>query len=452
MPSSREILRYIYGLERTGIRPGLGRIKKLLSVIKDPQRSYPAVHVAGTNGKGSTSAMLASILTEAGYSAGLYTSPHLVRFNERIRINGADISDKDLARIAARLKGVEPPEGVQPLQGAADGPGLSFFEFTTAIAFEYFREKKIDIAVIEAGMGGRLDATNVLRPLVSIITNIDFDHMDFLGRSLAAIAREKAGIIKPAAAVVTAEVKPEALAVIKAAALKKGVLLYRLGTDFAYKAGKEKNGLSFFDYSGIHAGLTGLGLGLRGPHQLKNGSCALAAVEILQRSGFKISGSAVRRGLKKAFWPARLEVVRKRPLVIIDSAHNPAGAAALKTALRGFRYRRLILVLGIMKDKDIDGFLQAVIPLADRIVLTAPKTARAMSPDGLFMRLKSQEKPVFEGFLRRLKSQEKPVLMRKNVKAALKAALKDAGPQDAVCVAGSIFTAGEAMKALGRGN
>lgn len=428
MPSSREILRYIYGLERIGIRPGLGRIKKFLSVIKDPQRSYPAVHVAGTNGKGSTSAMLASILTEAGYSVGLYTSPHLVKFNERIRINGADISDKDLARIAARFKGAEPPEG------AADGPGLSFFEFTTAIAFEYFREKKIDVAVIEAGMGGRLDATNVLRPLVSIITNIDFDHMGFLGGSLARIAREKAGIIKPAAAVVTAEAKPEALAVIKAAALQKGAVLFQLGADFAYKAGKDKNGLPFFDYSGIYAGFTGLCLGLRGQHQLKNGSCALAAVEILRRSGFKISGSAVRRGLKKAFWPARLEVVRKRPLVIIDSAHNPAGAAALKTALRGFRYKRLILVLGIMKDKDIDGFLQVVIPLADCIVLTAPKTARAMSPEGLFERLKSQDRFV---------------LIRKNVKSALKAALKDAGPQDAVCVAGSIFTAGEARKALG---
>lgn len=428
MSSSSEILRYICGLERTGIRPGLGRIKKFLSVIENPQRSYPAVHVAGTNGKGSTSAMLASILTEAGYSVGLYTSPHLARFNERIRINGADISDKDLARIAARLKGVE------PLKGAADGPGLSFFEFTTAIAFEYFREKKIDVVVIEAGMGGRLDATNVLRPLVSIITNVDFDHMDFLGGNLAAIAREKAGIIKPAAAVVTAEVKPEALAVIKAAALKKKVLLYQLGTDFAYKAGKDKNGLPFFDYTGIHAGLTDLGLSLRGPHQLKNGSCALAAVEILRRSGFKISAGAVRRGLRKAFWPARLEVACKRPLVIIDSAHNPAGAAVLKTALRGFRYKRLILVLGIMKDKDIDGFFKAIIPLADCIVLTAPKTTRAMSPEGLF---------------KRLKSQDKLVLIRKNVKAALKAALKDAGPLDAVCVAGSIFTAGEARKALG---
>lgn len=422
MPSSKEILKYIYGLERIGIRPGLGRIKKLLSSIGQPQRAYPSVHVAGTNGKGSTSAMLSAVLTEAGYSVGLYTSPHLVRFNERIRVNGKDISDRDMARIAARLK------------KAAGGLELSFFEFTTALAFEYFKEKGIDAAVIETGMGGRLDATNVLTPRLSIITNIDLDHMEFLGAGLGRIAREKAGIIKRAVPVVTAENKPEALAVIKKTARKKGAPLFCLGTDFSFKARTDKQGLPFFDYRGTRADFPALTLGLRGPHQLKNGSCALAAIELLQEAGFKIRNSAVRRGLKKAVWPARFEVISKRPLVIIDSAHNPAGAATLKAALGGIQYKRLILVFGIMKDKDIDGFARAVIPLADFIILTAPRTERAMSPDGLF---------------RRLKTPGRPVLVCKNVKAALKAALFEAGTDDAVCVTGSIFTAGEAKTALG---
>ncbi|MBI5562493.1 MAG: bifunctional folylpolyglutamate synthase/dihydrofolate synthase [Deltaproteobacteria bacterium] len=450
MPSADETIKYLYSLERGGIRPGLERIERLMDGLGHPHSSYPRIHVAGTNGKGSTAAFIASILQRAGYRVGLYTSPHIIKFNERIRINGRAMTDAALAKAALAVKEAAGalPEGIGP---------PSFFEFTTAIAFHYFREKKVDCAVIETGMGGRWDATNVIAPLVSVITTVDIDHQGHLGNSLGMIASEKAGIIKKGAPVVCGEEKAEALDVIAKKARETGVPLYRLGAEFnAAWAGPviDYEGVSFASdpmslipqtyVRGRHLKpanapssdparntvfIKGLRLGLAGGHQRANAACAVAAVEVLRGLGWRISGKALKDGLLKVNWPGRVEVVAKKPLVILDCAHNPAGARALAGALQGFAFRRLILVMGIMADKDAGGIIEALAPLAHAIIFAAPVTDRAKSAE----KLAADALPY-----------AKTVITAPTVTDACKTAIAGAGPDDAVCVTGSIFTVGEA--------
>ncbi|MBI5826362.1 MAG: hypothetical protein HZB22_01320 [Deltaproteobacteria bacterium] len=258
MPSRKEILGYLYGLEAHGIKPGLKRIRKLLRALGDPQKEFPSIHVAGTNGKGSTCAFLFSVLKEAGFSTGLYTSPHLERFNERIRTSAGLISDRDVVRTALRVREAAEEAGQE----------ASFFEFTTAMAFEYFRMRAIEVAVVETGMGGRWDATNVLSPLVSVITTVGLDHMEYLGDDIASIAREKAGIIKKGAPLITGVAKGTALKVLMAAAKEKRSRVRRLGKDFTFT---RTPGSRLFDYSGASMALEGLSIGLIGAHQYSNG-------------------------------------------------------------------------------------------------------------------------------------------------------------------------------------
>ncbi len=427
MPSYKNILKYLYGLQRHGIRPGLERIASLLSNLGDPQRAYQSIHVAGTNGKGSTSAMLESILIEAGLSIGLYTSPHLVRFSERIRVNGTLIPDRDVIRVASIVK--------KASEGLKDEP--TFFEFTTAMAFVYFKEKKVDLAVLEAGMGGRLDATNVVTPLVSVITNVGLDHMEYLGDDIRKIAREKAGIIKKNIPVVTACEEPGAIREITLSSRKKGSPLHILKKDFRTKdtpaMHRGRNPRDAFDYHGIRKNISGLELNLKGRHQCKNAACAIAALEIIASAGVAVSEGAVRKGLKKVLWPARVEVIKKKPLLILDAAHNPAGARTLREALLGLRFKRLLLVLGIMADKDIDGILKELAPMAEIVFLTVPRTERAAGPDIL---------------LEKLAPYNKKAVTVSSVARACDEALSEAKGADAVCVTGSIFTVGEAKKYL----
>lgn len=410
----------------TAIRPGLARVEKLLKRLKNPQNSFLSIHVAGTNGKGSVSAMLASVLQEAGYLTGLYTSPHLVRFNERIRVNGQEITDGELKKLLLKVKKAT---GV-PSGKRKQSSSPTFFEFITSAAFVHFREKKIDVAVIETGLGGRLDATNVVRPLVSIITNVGIDHGEFLGHSLKSIAFEKAGIIKPFGVVITAEERPGPFAVIKKAAKEKGAQLYLINRNFKARPIAEKAG--HFDYIGGSQRLAGLKLSLDGAHQLKNAACALSAIEALKEQGFKIPAFAIRRGLKKTRWPGRLEIIKRQPLVVLDCAHNPDGAKTLKQALKGIKkkYKRLILVLGIMADKDIDGILRELAPLADITLTCSPATPRAEEARRLAKRVK--------------KFYDTEAIACEGVAEACAEALSAANANDAVCVAGSIYTVGEA--------
>ncbi len=349
----------------------LNPARALLDAVGRPYERYPVLHVGGTNGKGSTAAMLASILREAGYTVGLYTSPHLIDFTERIRINGEPVAPEDVVLLAEELR-ARMPADLDP----------TFFEFTTAMAFLAFARARVDVAVIEVGMGGRLDATNVVHPLVSVITNVDLDHQRYLGDSVAAIAGEKAGIIKPGVPVVTAA-SATALAVLEAHAVAAGALLTVVGRDVSVAG----DAPAAFSYRGVADRIEGLTCPLLGRHQLTNAATALATVERARARGLSIPVEAIRRGLARVRWEGRLETIRSRPRIVVDGAHNAAGAAALADFLAAERAAgrigRLIVVFGILDDKDFPAIIGRVGALADEVILTEPSYHRAAPIDAL---------------------------------------------------------------------
>ncbi|MDH4227733.1 MAG: bifunctional folylpolyglutamate synthase/dihydrofolate synthase [Deltaproteobacteria bacterium] len=416
MPTPNEVLRKLYALAPPLVKPGLGRERALLKALGNPERAYPSILVAGTNGKGSTSAFAHSILSAAGLDTGLYTSPHLIAFNERIKVKDALIKGSEIVRLASRISRKAPK-------------GTTFFEFTTAMAFEYFREKGVDAAVVEVGMGGRLDATNVITPGVSIITGVGMDHMKELGNTISKIAAEKAGIIKKNSNVVTAAAGA-ALKVIEKAAKEKNARVFVCGRDFSVtRSGRA------LKYESRDRVIKGLRLALFGAHQLRNAACAIKAVELMEDYIGCVCDDAVREGLVSAAWPGRFETFGTRPRVVVDAAHNTDGALALKNALKDAGIVKPVLVLGIMADKDIDGILKALIPLARKVVVTRPDMARSASLDELAARAgKFGIEAIREG----------------RVSRALEKARKEAGPSGVVCVSGSVFTAAEAIRFLRR--
>jgi len=413
--SFQEALAYLYDLQKYGIKFGLSSTAKLLERLRNPHLHLKAVHIAGTNGKGSTSAMISSILVRAGYRVGLYTSPHLVRFNERYRINDQDVGDAQLLQSFRRVRAVvddrEPP---------------TFFEMTTAMAFTLFAEERIDWAVLEVGMGGRLDATNVILPQVAVITNISLEHQEFLGSTIAAIAREKAGIIKKKVPLVTAVTQPVALAVIKARCVREEAPWYRVGQHLRVRS----RGVRRFSYQGLHWHLRGLHTPLSGRHQLLNAASALGALELLAGQGnCELRPDQISEGLIGTRWPGRLEWLSRRPPIVLDGAHNLAGAMVLKRALQEeFTYDRLILVLGIMADKDLRGMIATLAPLAEHIILTRPRYERAAAPEVLLEAGKS--------FRDRMEVIER-------VEGALARVRELARPGDLVVVTGSLYFIGE---------
>lgn len=424
---------YLEGLSRFGIRLGLERMAFLLDALGHPERRLRIVHVAGTNGKGSTCAMLAAILQAAGYRTGLYTSPHLVRYEERIRLDGAPIPGDRLAALVARLRDIVEA-------GVREGRGHpTEFEMGTAAMYAYFAEAGAEVVVQETGLGGRFDATNVVAaPLVCVITSIGLDHRDRLGDTLAAIAAEKAGILKPGVPVVTAPQASEAAAVLANAAAGAGSRLVRVGAEACEGVevcawGVEVSAeATRFDYRGLAADLPGLRLGLLGRHQAENAACALAAVELLRERGLEVPEGAVRAGLAYARWPARLEVLAPRPLVVLDGAHNPEGAAALRRALGELWPRRpFVLVAGVLADKDAGGIVAELAAAAVRAVATRPPSPRALPPEAL---------------ARRLEAAGCPAEVQPDPAAAVARALALAGPEGAVCVAGSLYLAGEVRR------
>ena len=374
---------YLYRLQWHGIRLDLGPAERLLDAAGRPHERYRVIHVGGTNGKGSTAAMLASMLGAAGYSVGLYTSPHLIDFTERIRVDGRPIGRDQVVGLTEDLRAVLPAD-IEP----------TFFEFTTAMAFLAFARAAVDVAVVEVGMGGRLDATNVVRPLVSVVTNVDLDHQRYLGDTVGAIAREKAGIIKPGVPVVTGAAHPDALAVLAEVAAGRGSSLTVVGRDVRV------TGLSpaLFAYEGVVERLDGLTCPLLGRHQMTNAATALAAIEHARDRGLFVPSDAIRRGLARVRWEGRLEVVKSRPLILVDGAHNPAGADALAEFLRAERARRpgarLVVVFGILAEKDLRGIIDRVGPLADEVVLTESGYHRAASVEALRTAASSLTVPV----------------------------------------------------------
>lgn len=413
----QDTINYLYQLQWHGMRMDLGPISRLLDAVGRPHQAYPVLHVGGTNGKGSTAAMLASILREAGYSVGLYTSPHLVDFTERIRINGRPITADEVVALTEELR-ARMPTDVDP----------TFFEFTTAMAFLAFARAGIHLAVVEVGMGGRLDATNVVRPLVTVVTNVDVDHQRYLGDTVAAIAEEKAGIIKPGVPVVTAAAHPDALAVIGLRAAERGAPLTVIGRDVRV-AGTSP---ATFAYHGLTQQIDALACPLLGRHQLANAATVLAALEHAERRGLPIPVDAIRRGLAGVRWEGRLEVIRSRPWIVVDGAHNAAGAAALADFLSGERAAgrigRLVVVFGILADKDVHAIIERVGALADEIVLTEPAHHRAA--------------PV-EALLDAASALTAPVRVAPGVADALEDVVARLAAHDWCVVTGSLYTVGE---------
>jgi len=379
--SYQETIDYLYALQKHGVKLALDNSFRLMDVMDSPHVRFPAVHIAGTNGKGSTSVFIASILMAAGFRVGLYTSPHLISFTERIRINGELISEAKVVELTMRVH-----EGYRRLNADKRVGMISptFFEVTTAVAFTYFAEEGVDIAVVEVGMGGRLDSTNVITPLVSVITNVDLEHTEFLGSTLEQIASEKAGIIKPGVAAVTGAHQPEVISVIEREASLKGSRMFRLMKDFQAEhiiPGPKQA----FDYRGMKAVYRGLRLQMLGRFQVDNACLALASIECLRDAGFVIEEQAVRRGLELSHWEGRLERVSIEPDIYLDGAHNPASAKKLAAAIREMMpvYQKLTLIIGTLGDKDYRGIVEELVPLADRVVVTKPQYARALDVNTL---------------------------------------------------------------------
>jgi dihydrofolate synthase/folylpolyglutamate synthase len=404
----------------------LTRFRKLLAKLDDPHKSLRTILVAGTKGKGSTAVLISSILTAAGFRTGLYTSPHLVSVRERIRINNRLISRSDFARIVLEIQALLRQERVADYQ--------TVFEILTAAAFLYFARRRVDIAVIEAGVGGRLDATNVLVPLVSVITPVSIDHSDLLGKSLSKIAREKGGIIKPHGVTVIGDQPPSARAVLVHMARDRKSALCSAPKCFTVMNLRVSDEGSIFDVEGKYRNIS---LPLRGVHQVANTITALGVIEQLrERYGYGISDKAVYRGIRRVSWPGRLEVAAKRPTVVLDGAHNVASARALKVSLNSiFRFKKLILVLGISANKDIAGIIKELVPSASTVIVTKADHARGADPAVLAASCRK--------YLR------KNIMVEPDPKKAYECAAAAAGKDDLVCVAGSLYLVGAVKKIAG---
>lgn len=350
----------------------LENITRLLQALGDPHLGLKVIHVGGTNGKGSVSAMMTSILQEEGYRVGLYTSPHLVSFTERIRINGAEITWEEVAELTDLLRRRVEAEHIPPC--------FTFFDFTTAIALYYFFLRKVDVAILEVGLGGRLDSTNVVHPLITVITNVNRDHLQILGDRIEDIAREKAGIVKHGIPMISGATQPEVKEILEQECEKKKAPLRLMERDFW----GERIAPSTFTFYGRTWSLADMRLGLAGGFQITNATVALGALEALQEAGYRVGAESLYKGLAKVRWPGRLELVQTSPRIILDGAHNPAAARALKACLEEeFDYRHLYMVMGIMEDKEVSVILSELVPLADMLIASSPHNPRAMSAQGI---------------------------------------------------------------------
>ena len=428
--SYQETLAWLFGLQRFGIKLGLDTMKCMLQELGNPQDSFGSIHIAGSNGKGSTAAFISAICQKAGYRIGLYTSPHLADYSERIRIDGEPIPQEAVVRLtkiirARQRKAAREHTSPRAFPSVMD---MTFFEFTTVMAFLYFKENKVDLAVIEVGMGGRLDATNIVQPLIAVITSITREHEQYLGKHLEQIALEKAGIIKSGTPVLTAVRQPALVSLYQEICARLGAPLYRIGKDIRIK----KQGAGKFHYYGLFAHYPSLVLNMYGDYQFSNAALAVSAVELLRKKGYLADETAVRTGLKDMHWPARLELVNDKPRVFLDGAHNLGAVRRLRKELQlNFTYRRLILVIGIMKDKAIKPMLRLLVSLADTAILTRPRLERSADPATML------------GYI---PCYQKKVEIIEDVKAAVRTAMSSAQSDDLICVTGSLFTAGEARE------
>jgi len=422
----REAVDWLFQVRRFGPDRTLDPIRRLTRMLGDPQKSFKVIHITGTNGKGSTSAMIASMLRAAGYSVGLYTSPHLERFTERIVVDGEEIPARDVVRLTTLIRPLvenlnAEPERVHPL----------FFDIVTAMAFKHFEERGVDFAVLEVGMGGRLDATNIVQPLVSVITNISLEHMQVLGDTVLKIAYEKAGIIKPDTVLVTATRDDSVYAFFEETCRRLHTEIHRVGGDITFKRLSENLDGQSFTVDGLRESYE-LHTPLLGGYQLYNAATAIGAVEALSRYNITVSGSAIVEGLAGVEWPGRLEVMQRSPLVVVDSAKDAEATKALAEATEELPHRKLIVVVSISNDKNIPAMIANLARVADRFIATSHSVmGRAAEREALGREIDQHGKP--------WESVEK-------VGDAVGRAIEMAGKKDMVLVTGSVFAVGEARR------
>jgi dihydrofolate synthase/folylpolyglutamate synthase len=421
-----EAIEWLFSIRRLGAERTLEPVHRLLKPLGDPYKSFKSIHVTGTNGKGSTSAMIASILRAAGYKVGLFTSPHLIEFTERIVVDGEQMPRAEVVRLLERIRPLveelhKGPEQIRPL----------FFDIVTAMAFKYFEEVGVDFAVLEVGMGGRLDATNIVQPLVSVITNVSLEHTEVLGGTVLEIAREKGGIIKPGGVLVTATQDDEVYALFKEICGKLGSRIFRVGEDITFQKGASSLEGQSLTIRGLR-GRYDLFTPLLGDHQLLNASAAVGAVEALSFSGVDIPADAIVRGLREVRWPGRLEVMQRMPLVVLDSAKDAEAMKALREAVKGLPHRRLIAVVSISSDKNIPLMIGYLTEVADRFIVTTHSVmGRAARPSIIVDEVMKHGKP-FD--------------IVAGVDEAVDRAVSLAGNGDMVLVTGSVFLVGEARR------
>jgi len=417
--SYADCLNEMYNLRRFGIKLGLQTIRQTLKNIGNPHKSFRSIHIAGTNGKGSVAATLESILNNAGFRTGLYTSPHLVKFNERIRIDCKDINDNRVVKLHQIVK-----------KSHSGDRELTFFEYATAMAFYEFAEQSIDWAIVETGMGGRLDATNILLPHLSIITNISIEHREYLGNTLDAIAFEKAGIIKRKRPVISDVHQAKAFHVIQNVANQNNSPLYHLGHDIKIR----KTGPQTFSYYGIHNRWKQLTLSLEGDHQFRNAALAIGACECLFPKKSILNQEIIETGLHHVRWPGRLEVIKTSPKIILDGAHNPSAIRRLINYLnQNTQKENLTLILGILSDKPYQMIMKNLLPFVNRLILTSPKIDRRIPADDLYS--------TASAYLSDIK-------IIADVGQAVQYAIKTSKPTDIICITGSLYVVGEAKAEL----
>lgn len=422
-PNYSQCLEEMFGLHRFGIKLGLDVIGHMLDRLQNPQDTFSCIHIAGTNGKGSIAAGLAHILRASGFRVGLYTSPHLIRFNERIIVNGAEASDKEIVAAYLAVKAI-----------SKTGRDATFFEYTTAMALHLFAKANVDWAIIETGMGGRLDATNILSPELCVISNISMEHRFYLGRTIAEITGEKGGIIKNNTPVVTGVTQKSAIDILQKIAAQKSAPLYRLGDQFAVR--RDRN--CHFSYSGINHQWKNMKTGLPGSHQIDNAALILAACEVLMQKGVPVFPDQIKKSLATYSWPGRLEIIPAscgiNPEIVIDGAHNLMAARKLGKFLKqAYAAKNITLVIGILDDKPFESILQSLLPYCARVILTEPDIDRSLSPEKLL--------PFTQSVIN-------DTVIVKDVASAVKAAIETTPQDHVICIAGSLYVVGEAMQAL----
>jgi dihydrofolate synthase/folylpolyglutamate synthase len=419
----RDAERFLLGRRREGMKFGLHNMERAMRLLGGPHRKYPALLVAGSKGKGSVCSLVESILQEAGCRTGLYTSPHLVSVRERIRVDGRPIAPSSLARLVARLRGAF----------GEDGPPLTYFEWLTAMAASHFHEEKVDLAIFEVGLGGRLDATNIVPAETAVVTSIEKEHTDYLGTRLEEIAREKGGVVSPGGVLLSGVASPTARRVLRRLAKERSASLRWLDDEISWSVrGQSLRGVSL-DMAARDEAYSRLRLNLLGRHQARNAALALLVVRHLRSRGFAVGRSHVRRGLARVSWPGRCQYVPGRPPLFLDGAHTPSSATALAETLGElFPGRPRVTVFGALADKKIDRLASIIFPGSRRIVLVRPPEERGPATTELLRRVPAPWR--------------ERCLLARSVPAALRIAAGESGPRGLVVVTGSLFLVGDVLR------